>query len=202
MKRISIYLSVVFSVLLLCACNKSSNKNSSDDGNTTGQQTSQTQTQAQTISSDQLHDILMESFSPDWIEREADPQIYPAYYGGSYTDSNGTFVVAVTSDAQQNEKRLAEILGTTDFKVQTVKYSYRDMMVVMEKIDQFLQNNSETDDSLPMQYFAGAYPDIPNNRVVVKLTSINDNVVNSFKRDVVNSPLVHFQKQADIPQLN
>ena len=65
----------------------------------------------------ELHEKLMRSFSEDWMERESDPDLYPAYYGGSYTDYNGTFVVAVTGNPEANKERLAEILGTPDFNV-------------------------------------------------------------------------------------
>jgi hypothetical protein len=39
-----------------------------------------------------------------------------------------------------------------------------------------------------------------DNRVKVLLTEINNDIINSFKRDVTNSPLIVFE-QGEIPEL-
>lgn len=147
-----------------------------------------------------LHEKLMTSFSADWVERESDPDLYPDYYGGSFIDNNGTFVIAVTGDREQNIQRLIAILGTDDFNVETVQYSYKQMMQVMDRIDAFLINTSIPDNHPVMAHFAGAYPDVMDNRVKVILTVVRKDITDVFKRDISNSPLIVFE-QGEMPEM-
>jgi len=143
---------------------------------------------------------LMKHFGADWMERESDPDLYPDYYGGSFIDNSGIFVVAVTGDTEANRQRLAAILEGDDFKVERVTYSYRQMMLVMDRIDAFLVDSAVADDHPVMTHFAGAYPDVMENRVKVILTEVNSEITNSFKRNISDSPLILFEK-GEIPQL-
>ena len=147
-----------------------------------------------------LHEKLMTSFSEDWVERESDPDLYPDYYGGSFIDNNGTFVITVTGDREQNSQRLIAILGTDNFNVETVQYSYKQMMQVMDRIDAFLINTSIPDDHPVMAHFAGAYPDVMDNRVKVVLTVVRKEITDAFQRDISNSPMVVFE-QGEMPQM-
>ncbi|MBK5196060.1 MAG: hypothetical protein JJE08_08555 [Proteiniphilum sp.] len=146
------------------------------------------------------HEKLMEFFGADWMERESDPDLYPEYYGGSFIDNSGTFVIAVTVNPEGNRQKLGVILGDDDFKVETVQYSYRQMMQVMDKIDAFLSDVSIPQDHPVMLHFAGAYPDVMDNRVKVILTEVNQTVINAFKKDISASPMLLFEK-GELPAL-
>jgi len=146
------------------------------------------------------HEKLMEFFGADWMERESDPDLYPEYYGGSFIDNSGTFVIAVTVNPEGNRQKLGVILGGDDFKVETVQYSYRQMMQVMDKIDAFLSDVSIPQDHPVMLHFAGAYPDVMDNRVKVILTEMNQSVINAFKKDISASPMLLFEK-GELPAL-
>lgn len=148
----------------------------------------------------QYHERLMEHFSADWIEREADPDLYPDYYGGSFIDNDGIFVIAVTTDSEGNREKLAEILGGDHFRIERVEYSYRQMMQVMDKIDAFLANRSIPEEHPLLLHFAGAYPDVMENRVKVILTKVNPTVVEAFKNDISRSPILLFE-EGETPQL-
>ena len=146
------------------------------------------------------HEKLMEFFGADWMERESDPALYPEYYGGSFIDNSGMFVIAVTGNPEGNRQKLEVILGGDDFKLETVQYSYRQMMQVMDKIDAFLSDVSIPQDHPVMLHFAGAYPDVMDNRVKVLLTEVNQTVINAFKKDISASPMLLFEK-GELPQL-
>lgn len=146
------------------------------------------------------HEKLMEYFSTDWMERESDPDLYPEYYGGSFIDNSGTFVIAITENTEGNRQKLASVLGSDDFKVETVQYSYRQMMLVMDKIDAFLSDTSVSSDHPVMLRFAGAYPDVMDNRVKVILTEVDQTVINAFKKDISASPMLLFEK-GELPAL-
>ncbi len=188
------YILFILLFAVLIGCNQR-NKSGSDTVNTANENQI-----TQTISAVDLHEKLMTYFSKDWMERESDPDIYPSFYGGSFIDNNGIFVVAVTGNREENKKNLIEILGTTNFNVESVQYSYRDMMLVMDDIDEFLIDQSIPNEHPIITHFAGAYPDVMDNRVKVILTEVNQSLISTFKRDISNSPLIVFE-QGEIPEL-
>ncbi len=74
------------------------------------------------------------------------------------------------------------------------------MMQVMDRIDAFLVDSSLAEEHPVMAHFAGAYPDVMENRVKVILTEVNSEITGSFKRDISGSPMILFEK-GEIPQL-
>jgi hypothetical protein len=145
-----------------------------------------------------LHAKLMSSFNPNWEVEEPAATDYPAYYGGSFIDNEGRFVVCIVGNPEQYRPVLASILGTNDFLTESCTYSYREMMQVMDRIDQFLSNPAVPADHPFLARFAGAGADVFENRVVVRLTDLNNDAIQSFKRDISTSPAVKFE-QGEIP---
>ncbi|MCE5206471.1 MAG: hypothetical protein LLF80_10265 [Porphyromonadaceae bacterium] len=142
----------------------------------------------------------MNSFSDDWMERESDPNLYPNFYGGSFIDNSGIFVIAVTGDRNRYKEELIARLGTNNFKVETVQYSYKQMMQVMDKIDAFLVDATIPESHPVVTHFAGAYPDVMVNRVKVNLTVVSKEITDAFKKDISDSPIIVFE-QGEIPEL-
>ncbi|MDR2815984.1 MAG: hypothetical protein LBB62_04705 [Proteiniphilum sp.] len=153
-----------------------------------------------TQSAEELYERLMASFGDNWMERETDPDLYPDYYGGAFVDNNATLVIAVTGNPEENKKRLIEILGTDNFNVESVQYSYRRMMQVMNSIDAFLMNSAIPENHPLMTRFAGAYPDVMENRIKVFLTETDDATIRLFQKDIIDSPLIIFE-QGELPEL-
>ena len=191
-----IFLSLIIVILTSCNQQKNNNNNSNTESNTSEVNSLKQNNQVAL----QLHDKLMNHFSIDWMERESDPDLYPDYYGGSFIDNNGIFVIAVTQNTDNVKELLKEALETDNFKIESVRYSYKEMLRVMDSIDEFLVNSSIPDDHIVLAHFAGAYPDVMENRVKVLLTEVNQNIIKSFKRDVTNSQLVIFE-HGEIPDL-
>ena len=160
----------------------------------------ETSIQAPEERSTDLHNKLMSSFNPNWEVEEPAPTDYPEYYGGSFIDNDGKFVVCVVGNPTQHRSEIATILETDDFLTESCNYSYREMMQVMDKIDAFLSDSSIPTDHPFLTYFAGAGADVFENRVVVQLTELNDAAIQAFKKDISNSPAVMFEK-GDMPVL-
>ncbi len=192
------YIFLLLIIVILSSCNqqKSNNTNSNLDSNSSEVNVIKQNNQVAL----ELHDKLMNHFSRDWMERESDPDLYPNYYGGSFIDNNGVFVITVTQNTENAKELLKEALETDNFKVESVRYSYKEMLIVMDSIDEFLVDSSISNDHIVLVHFAGAYPDVMENRVKVLLTDMNQNIISSFKRDVTNSQLVIFE-QGEIPEL-
>lgn len=199
MKKFILYISFTLILACMASCKQQNNSKNENQGNDESTEIINSQT-TQNIDANKLYDKLMASFGDDWIERESDPLLYPEYYGGSFIDNDGNFVIAVTGSIDRNREALAGILGTDNFKIESVSYSYREMMKVMDEIDNFLVSSDISEDHPVLTKFAGAYPDVTENRVIVLLTDVNNEVINSFRRDVINSPLIVFEK-GEIPEL-
>ena len=192
------YIYTLILTISLISCNQQNRENNKDSENDNTEETNTIA--ANNKLSLEMYDKLMNSFGKDWMERESDPDLYPDYYGGSFIDNNGNFVIALTNNSQKVQELLKEALETDNFKIETVQYSYRQILRVMDSIDEFLINNSIPDDHVVLSHFAGAYPDVMENRVKVLFTEVNQSIINSFKRDVINSPMVIFEK-GEIPEL-
>ena len=200
MKKTNItFFLISLSSLLFISCNQQGNQR-----NTTNQSgpaaDSVLNNKVDNLSATDLHELLMLSFDEDWMERESDPDLYPDYYGGSFIDHSGTFVVAVTGAPEQYRKQLIAVLGTDNFRVERVQYSYKQMMQVMDRIDAFLVDPAIPDNHPVMSHFAGAYPDVMVNKVKVMLTEVNQEVINAFMKDISNSPMVVFE-HGEMPEL-
>jgi hypothetical protein len=162
---------VIFAVVLLTgtACKRQTKEAA---GNV--QQFSRTTVEKTEQLSKNLHDKLLSSFNPNWEVEEPAATDYPPYYGGSFIDNDGRFVICVVGNPGQYRSTIASILGTDDFLTESCTYSYREMMQVMDRL--------------------GAGADVFENRVVVQLTELNDDAIQSFKKDISNSPAVKFEK--------
>lgn len=187
------YLLLSLLSIVILACNPSKNNQERPPTNSES-------TAAKEQNALELHDKLMRSFGEDWVERESDPELYPPFYGGSFIDNSGTFVIAVTGNREANNQHLIDILGTDDFNVETVQYSYRQMMQIMDRIDAFLFSPSIPEDHPVMSRFAGAYPDVLDNRVKVILTEVNEEATRAFKQEISDSPIIEFE-QGEMPEL-
>ena len=202
MKKTNISLIFISFLIFFFAisCN-TQHKNKKNGDQSTSQSAIENPDTKKTPSPEELFDRLLSSFGDDWMEREADPNLYPEYYGGAFINNNGVFVVTVTGNPAEHKKRLAEILGTDNFQVETVHYSYRQMMRVMDSVDAFLMSSTIPEDHPLMSRFAGAYPDVMENRVKVLLTKVDDATIRLFQKDVINSPLIVFE-QGELPGYN
>lgn len=190
-----IFISFLF-IFFTASCNQQRKKSEEKSASLSAVENSNA---SQHPSGEELFDRLLASFGDDWMEREADPNLYPEYYGGAFINNNGLFVVAVTGNKEEHKKRLTEVLGTDHFNVETVQYSYRQMMRVMDSIDAFLMNSTIPEDHPLMSSFAGAYPDVMENRVKVLLTKVDNTTIRLFQKDVVNSSLIKFE-QGELPE--
>lgn len=148
----------------------------------------------------QMYSKLMSSFNPDWENQDPAPEDYPEYFGGAFIDHDGKLVVCIVGNAESQKNIVENIVGSDDFITESCTYSYREMMQVMDKIDEFLSNENIDHNHPFILNFAGAVADVFENRVVVRLLEVNDTITTSFKKDVSNSNAVKFET-GEMPDL-
>lgn len=195
MRQISLLIVLAAFLSLNVACNQPTKKSETETS-----QPPVSTTKIGEQKSLEYHNKLMSSFNPNWETEEPAPSDYPTYYGGSFIDNNGKFVVCIVGNPAQYRSTIAAVIGSDDFVTESCKYSYREMMQIMDKIDAFLSNSSIPVDHPFLSRFAGAGADVFENRVVVQLTEVTDEAIQAFKKDISSSPAVVFEK-GEMPSL-
>lgn len=142
----------------------------------------------------ELFEKLMDSFNTNWRDEDPAAGDYPDYFGGVFIGNDNALVVAIVGEESKHRKDISRILESDNFRTESCTYSYREMMEVMNEIDIFLTNPSITDDHPIIQNFGGALADVFENRVIVNLIEINDDIVEAFRRDISNSNAVMFKE--------
>ncbi len=184
------YLLLIFLTFMVASCTQQNKKSAHETSDNT--QTEEDATpQARATSS---YDKLMYSFDKEWQTKESDPKIYPPYYGGAYIDDNNDLTIYVLGDPNQHRAALTEIIGNEDFILKTGNYSYKEMLEAMNSINQFLGDVKVPESHIVVTNFAGAFPSVTDNRVVVEFVELNDAVIRAFKNDVIDSPVVDFRQ--------
>lgn len=189
-KRIHLMLHLLAVILILSACKQQT-------GNTGQNMESFGKNESESM---EMYNKLMSSFNPDWESVDPAPEEYPEYLGGAFIDNDGRFVVCIVGDTAKYKDEVSKIIGSDDFMTESCTYSYREMMQVMDDIDNFLSDESVPHDHPFIANFAGAVADVFENRVVVRLLEVNDQIVQSFKNDVSNSPAVKFE-EGEMPEM-
>lgn len=189
-KRIHLMLHLLAVILILSACKQQT-------GNTGQNMESFGKNESKSM---EMYNKLMSSFNPDWESVDPAPEEYPEYFGGAFIDNDGRFVVCIVGDTAKYKDEVSKIIGSDDFMTESCTYSYREMMQVMDDIDNFLSDENVSHDHPFIVNFAGAVADVFENRVVVRLLEVNDQIVQSFKNDVSNSPAVKFE-EGEMPEM-
>lgn len=135
------------------------------------------------------YEELMDSFE----ETETGELIYPNYYGGSYIDDDGGFVVCVvaanTEEKEYASKSIEETINASDFKIKNVKYSYNELEEMMEFLNKYKQN---TRDSEIAKNWSGHFLSDSDNAIFVELDDVSDEQISLFRKEVTASPMISF----------
>ena len=135
------------------------------------------------------YEKLMDSFE----ETETGELIYPDYYGGSYIDDDGGFVVCVVAtnaeEKKYTSKSIEETIHASDFKIKSVKYSYNELEEMMEFLNKYKQN---TRDSEIAKSWSGHILSDSDNAIFVELDVVSDEQISLFRKEVTDSPMISF----------
>lgn len=135
------------------------------------------------------YEKLMDSFE----ETGTGKLIYPNYYGGSYINDNGDFVVCtVAENAKEKEytlKSIKENINLSDFEIKNVKYSYNELEKMMALLNEYKQNNR---DSKISKNWSGHFLSDLENTIFVELNDMDDEQISLFRKEVTDSPMITF----------
>lgn len=119
-------------------------------------------------------------------------EVYPEWYGGEYVDENGNIVVLATSIPNQEKTTIEKNISNLVFK--KCENSYSELQKIMHQI----RNKAENKDDFIYDNVAFYGIDIKSNSVQVGLFHNTEDNVLSFKKRIVNSPLLTFVECIEI----
>lgn len=115
---------------------------------------------------------------------------YPDYYGGSYIDENANLVVYVTNEALKTKSSLP-ISSEENIIIESCEYSFNELHAIKKAIGDFRVAN--TNNSISDNIVFVSIRDI-DNRIKVGLLDNSINQIEEFKKTVIDSPAITFEK--------
>lgn len=116
---------------------------------------------------------------------------YPSYYGGSYTNKKGQFIIFITGDTLKAKERFSKITDKTNTIFQNCEYSYKTLIEIMDTIRNKVKSKAPAS-----KYLNDWWIEERENRVFVFLNKQNDEVISEFKQNITDSPAIIFKKSS------
>lgn len=109
---------------------------------------------------------------------EAYGQDYPSEYAGAWLTNDSELRVAFTDELPDHQQRLSRRLGATPFELVKARFSRQQLQSLVEQI-----SGDRTDLEALGVHVAGVGEDTVNNKVVVRVMAMSDEVVDRlYKR--------------------
>jgi streptogrisin B len=146
----------------------------------------------------ELNDCLMSSYGLVCIHEgdEAfegkivlESEDYPDYYGGSYIDEAGSYVILIAGSLDVGKKALDDVLPNKNYEIRRVKNSYKIMMETLKKMDSIFDKDNKV-----MENVAGYFIAVKENRIIVELFDFTDKAIEVFKKNIINCDMIDFEQ--------
>jgi len=134
------------------------------------------------------HDKLIQSFGTVETIKACD---YPEYFGGDYINDEGKLVIYVKGDITDYKQDFINRTGTNNIILEPCKYSFKTLTEIMDILNAYKQ--TKPDDPVSSNF--NSYEILDNqNKIVVNLDEYNQEQVDAFKTQVLDSPAIEFKK--------
>lgn len=129
---------------------------------------------------------------------------FPDSYAGAYVNSDLNLVVQIKEDSAKtvsslasSQQMLSAAADSSALIYTTAKFSYNDLVEAMDDVHQFQLsqlNKNRTTARINVPKFSVKYFAIDDykNRVIVALDDISQDAIDSFKKEVSDSPVIEF----------
>lgn len=115
---------------------------------------------------------------------------YPDYYGGCYIDENANLVVYVTNDSVKTKSSLLNV-NDPNIIIKSCDYSFNELHTIKKTISDLLHTDANNSIAENVVYVSLRDMD---NRIAVGLLDNSISEIDEFKRSIVNSPAIIFEK--------
>ena len=131
--------------------------------------------------------------------------IYPEYYGGSYINGKGEWIIFVVGKDTANYRQdLKKRAVTNDFILRETEYSYNQLNEIVDSLNILLQRKDITDSLKKiLGRNARLHPYIRENRVVIMLDKerFTSETIKALKRLLPDSSALIYERFNDIPRV-
>lgn len=135
------------------------------------------------------HMNLMESFEESGNGTNS---TRPDYYGGSYIDDDGNFVILINGIPSDYRSELEERIKGKEVILKQTDISYVELNKIMDKINTYATQNRQSNKTA--QNILSVALDEINSRIRVGLENLNPQSIEEFKENVMNSPYIEFEQ--------
>ena len=140
------------------------------------------------------YEKLIQSFGSVGILKASD---YPENYGGSHINNVGKLVIYITGDITSNRQDFVQRTGTDEIILEPSKYSYKMLNEIMDTLNTY--KLEKADSPISANFNSYALLDAQNS-IVVYLDEYNQEQIEAFKKQVLDSPAIEFEKTIGIGQ--
>ncbi|MDD4632050.1 MAG: hypothetical protein PHQ77_07370 [Proteiniphilum sp.] len=134
------------------------------------------------------HMNLMESFEASGYGTYS---TRPDYYGGSYIDDNGNFVILIKGNPSDYRAEIEERIKGKDVIFKQTDISFVELNEIMDTINKYI---SDKRNNKVAQNILSAALDELNSQIRVGLKDLNPHSIEEFKENVINSPYIEFEQ--------
>lgn len=134
------------------------------------------------------HMNLMESFEASGYGTYS---TRPDYYGGSYIDDNGNFVILIKGNPSDYRAKIEERIKGKDVIFKQTDISFVELNEIMDTINKYI---SDKRNNKVAQNILSAALDELNSQIRVGLKDLNPQSIEEFKENVINSPYIEFEQ--------
>lgn len=127
--------------------------------------------------------------------------IYPNYFGGQYINNCNKAVIYITD--KKYKKKILERTGNNKVLIRTCKHSYNSLDSLMEQLwniireDAIMQQRDSSSFSCMKHFKIHTFIlDEIHNRINIYMDNHSRRNVKEFRQKILNSPGLHFPKQA------
>ena len=131
---------------------------------------------------------LIKSFGTVGIPDASD---FPEYYGGAYINDEGKLVINVTSNTTSISQDFNKRTGTDEFILKPSKYSFKMLTKIMDTLNTY--KLKKADSPISANFNSYALLDAQNS-IVVYLDEYNQEQIEAFKKQVLDSSAIEFKK--------
>ena len=121
---------------------------------------------------------------------------YPDYIGGSYIDDNGNYTIQIVksnvpSKKGENFSSYKKIIDLESIRIEYVENSLNELNKLNNKIISYFSQNKNNIGLI------ANYVDINKNSVIIELEDTSTEVIERFKKDVIDSSHISFIKEEE-----
>jgi hypothetical protein len=135
------------------------------------------------------HMNLMESFEASGYGTYS---TRPDYYGGSYIDDNGNFVILIKGNPSDYRAEIEERIKGKDVIFKQTDISFVELNKIMDTINICASENRQNN-KIAQNILSVALDEV-NSRIRVGLKDFNPQAIEEFKEEVMNSPYIEFEQ--------